>query len=255
MTYDMVHRALAALAYKKNSNNISRAAAAFTADCKEMGLKAPQDTRAYVTNWGLAWQHFGSIEGTAHNSGRKPKLSTEDAELLAHELLSWPKAGLKGPYRSIKELKKHSSTAREVIERAGIKEKAIIRAVRKVEPRFTYKLLTVKPKLTAMHKAKRLAVALQHLTAPASKLQRVVWIDAKVMYLTIKTRRGWVLVDEELPFETTRPASKKKPLQLRYYIAVNHKAGAACIKFITGTTGKAAVSSTGEPYMVSLAMI
>ena len=255
MTYNTVHKVLAALAFKRFPDQITRAAAAFTADCKLMGLKAPQDARHFVQKRGTAWSDLGSVDGAARNSGRKPVLSTTDAEVLAHELLSWPKLGLKGPYKSIKELKKHSQVAQEIIKRAGVKEKAIIRAVRKVEPRFTYKLLTVKPKLTPTHKANRLRVALAHLAEPMSTLKRVVWIDAKTMYLNIKTRRGWVLVDEEYPFETNRSASKKNPTQLRYYIAVNHKVGAAFITFVTGTTGMPATSSTGQPYLVRLALV
>lgn len=79
----------------------------------------------------------------------------------------------------------------------------------------------------------------------------VVWIDAKTMHMSITNRKGWVLLGSEDVFETTHPASKKKPIVLKYYIAVNYRLGKVGLRFYTGTTGMKADRDPSRPYLVS----
>jgi hypothetical protein len=249
--YGEGHRVLAVCNYLAQSDSINAATVGFINDCNLLCYPVPKDARGFVQYWGRYFKQHNDVAGAASNSGRKRKLTDAQAEILALELLNWAQAGRKGPYKSIKELRKHSPVAAHIISTTEASDQLVVAAIKKVEPRFTYKLLTVKQKLTPNQRKARLRVAQQHMRVRARTLQRVVWIDAKTMYMTIKTRRGWVLVDNEEPFETTRPASKKNPTTLRYYIAVNYLAGTVYIRFITGTTGMPADRDPSRPYLVS----
>jgi hypothetical protein len=231
------HRVLAALSYMEFSDNINRAVKAFTKHCNTLDLKVPADPRKFVQHWGQEWQKLGTVVGRASRSGRKPKLSDDDAALLVADMMSWAKFGLEGPFTSLKQLKNTSLRAKAILEAAGAATSTIIRKLKKIEPKLAYKKLTVKQKLSPKQRSARLRVATHHLTVDDKVLECVVWVDAKTMYMTIKTRCGWIRVDDGTPFETTRPASKKNPITLRYYIGVCARAGAVFLMFYTGTTG------------------
>jgi hypothetical protein len=167
------------------------------------------------------------------------------------DMMNWAKFGLKGPFSSLKQLKKASPRAKAILEAADAATSTVIKVLRKIEPKLAYKNLAVKQKLTRSQRAARLRVATHHITVKDKRLECVVWIDAKTMYMTIKTRWGWVRVDDEDIFETTRPASKKNPITLRYYIGVCARAGAVFLMFYTGTTGMKADRDPTLIFLVS----
>jgi hypothetical protein len=86
-------------------------------------------------------------------------------------------------------------------------------------------------------------------------LERVLWIDAKTMYMTIKERWGWVMLGEEDTFETYHAPTKKNPMKLCYYVAVNYRLGPMKLIFYTGTTGMPAQRDPANPYLVSSANV
>jgi hypothetical protein len=235
--YEHHHRVLAALSYMEFSDNINAAVQDFSKHCHILDLKVPADPRKFVQRWGQEWQKHHSVVGRASRSGRKPKLSDDDAALLIVDMMNWAKFGLKGPFVSLKQLKKTSPQAKAILEAADASTSTIIRKLKEIEPKLAYKKLTVKPKLSRPQRSARLRVATHHITLNDRVLECVVWVDAKTMYMTIKTRCGWIRVDDGTPFETTRPASKKNPITLRYYIGVCAHAGAVFLMFYTGTTG------------------
>ena len=61
---------------------------------------------------------------------------------------------------------------------------------------------------------------------------------------------GWVLHTDAVPLETSRPASKKDPITLKYYIGVCGRTGAVFLQFYTGTTGMKADRNPSRPYLV-----
>lgn len=251
MTYGRDHRSHAAASFLDSDGNIAAATRMFVNRCKQLGLKVPRDPRKFVILWGSRQQQNGSVDTFSSNSGRKPKLSKQQAATVLSELLNWAEAGQQGPYSSIKQFKQSSATARRIIERAGVSDSAVLRALRRIQPRLAYKKLTIKQKLTAAQKAERVRQCLEKLLQPDRTLHRVHWIDAKVMYMTIRQRNGWVLPDEELPFSTTVPGSKKSPKALRYYISVNYLIGSVTLVYVTGTTGLDPNRNEGGPYLVS----
>jgi hypothetical protein len=249
--YEEVHRVLAARSFAVKDGNVAAAVEDFRNDCDKLGLKHPADVSHFVRYWGTFWKKHRHVRGKASSCGRKRKLSQEDAELLVADLMSWAKFGLKGPFQSLEQLKQVSPRAKAILEAANAATSTVISTLKEIEPKLAYKKLTVKQKLSKKQMQQRLLVAQKHVNVPRTMLHRVVWVDAKTMYMTIKTRCGWVRLDDEIPFETTRPASKKKPITLRYYIGVCARAGAVFLAFYTGTTGMPANRDPQHIYLVS----
>lgn len=214
--YTPAHKLAAALSYRKFQPNISAAVADFTASCKTLDLEVPAAARKFVLAYGPTKNLEQTCKGKRHLCGRKRKITQDNAELLVADLMNWAGFGLKGPFKSLRQLKKLSGRAKVILEAADAAESTVIAALRRVEPKLAYKKLTVKQRLTKKQREARLRVAQHHLTVDDKTLEVVVWVDAKTMYMTIKTRCGWVRVDDEVPFETTRPSSKKNPITLRY---------------------------------------
>lgn len=81
--------------------------------------------------------------------------------------------------------------------------------------------------------------------------ERVIFIDAKTMYMKVGSRFGWVDRTVEDTFSTPFSASLKNPMALKYYIAVNYRIGKVLLVFYTGTTGMPANRDPANPYLVS----
>jgi hypothetical protein len=250
-SYTIAHKVTAALSFRKFNGSTPAAVKDFTNSCETLGLNVPLAPKKYLEAYGPGWDPNTTCKGRRGKCGRKRKISQENAELLVADLMNWAGFNLKGPFKSLKQLKKLSGRAKGILEAAKAADSTVIAALKRVEPKLAYKKLTVKQRLTKKQRAARLRVAQHHLTVDNKDLEVVVWVDAKTMYMTIKTRCGWVRVDDELPFETTRPGSKKKPITLRYYIGVCAKAGAVFMEFYTGTTGMAANRDPQHVYLVS----
>jgi hypothetical protein len=231
------YRMLAASCYTEANGHAATAAKDFTARLANLKAKAPRDAPGYVTRWGQYWAENGHVEGDSSNAGRKRKLPDEDAAQLADDLKNWQQFEVQGPFASIKQLKRTSPRAQKILQDAAAAHSTVTRTLQRVAPELAYEKLDVKQKLTPRQKKARLETAQHHSGVPDNTLECVVWVDAKVIYCTIRTRSGWVVHEEAIPFETKRPAGKKKPIQLRYYIGVCARAGKVFLKFVTGTTG------------------
>jgi hypothetical protein len=244
-------RILAVNAFKANDHSRKRTATAFKADCKRLKLEAPKDAEGYCPRWNKQYDDKGDVEGNASNSGRKPKISKGAAAQLVEEIKNWAEYKRTGPFSSIRQLQQTSPTARAILQEADAAISTIIRAVQAFEPKLQYELLVYKQRLTAKQMAERVRVALLHITISLKQLELVVWIDAKTMYMQLKSRHGWVIHGEAVPIPTTRPMGKKDPITLKYYIGVCGRTGAVFLRFYTGTTGMKADRNPSRPYLVS----
>jgi hypothetical protein len=249
--YELGQKVLAVSAFKHHKGDITAAKAEFIARCQELDISIPKDPNKFIKDWAAVWDQEGNLDGHAHNSGRKRKLPKDQTQQLLDAIKDWAGAGLDGPFHSILHLKQHSPTTRAILEAAEAHASTVIRALKKLEPKLRFKNLRIKQKLTQKQKEDRLRVAQHHSQVSDSTLECVIWVDAKVMNMTISSVRGWVVQGEELPYETTRPASKKNPIVLKYYIGVCARTGAVFLRFYTGTTGMAADRDPSRPYLVS----
>jgi hypothetical protein len=83
----------------------------------------------------------------------------------------------------------------------------------------------------------RLAKAQELLSNYSDKLDYVVHLDAKTVYLQEKVIYGYVDLDVGYTVSHIPAATKNsKVIKLRYYAAVNAKLGAFFIMYYTGTT-------------------
>lgn len=245
------HRTLAASCYAGHGGNIIAATREFVKKLMEMGLKVPRDPDGFVRYWGCNWLMLASVAGKASNSGRRRKLSDPQLAQLLDIIVNWRREGRTGPYRCMKEVKQYSQLARSIIAAADCSTNTLRRRLKQYCPSLVYKKLWVKPKLTSKHKDARYDTCCILLAHDDNTLEKVVWIDAKTMHMTITNRKGWVLLGSEDIFETIHPPSKKKPIVLKYYIAVNHRIGKVGLIFYTGTTGMKADRDPSNPYLVS----
>lgn len=245
------HRTLAASCYSSHGGDIRLATIEFTCKLKEMALKVPRDAACFVKYWGNYYAVNRSVAGKASSSGRRSKLTDEQLMLILDVIVNWRRDGRSGPYRSMKEVKKCSALVRDMITAAGCTTDTVRRSLKRLCPELVYKKLWVKPKLTDKHKSDRYDTCCQLLERSEKDLEKVVWLDAKSIYMTIAHRKGWVLLGEQDIFETIHPPSKKQPMVLKYYAAVNYRVGPVALIFYTGTTGMKADRDPSKTYKVS----
>lgn len=254
--YDDVHRTLAALAWCKCPEDIKAAAAHFKDSLTIMGVKdCPSDDKDFIRRWVTSWKQHKHLKGQSSNSGRKEKVSHELIEQLLEAMTNWKKAGREGPYASLSEVLAANPNLKEAVDKAGASLETVRNSLKRYCPNLVYKNLFIKQKLTDRHKHDRYRRAYiklyESVIEDEKLLERVVWIDAKTMYMTVKSRRGWVLSGKEDIFETYHPASEKNPITLKYYIAVNYRVGKLKLIWYTGTTGMPADRDPDNPYLVS----
>jgi hypothetical protein len=237
LEYGEGHRTLAASCWTEAKGDQKAATADFTKRLQNLGLKVPTSASKFVSKWGQCWDSNGNCVGEASNSGRKRRLPDKEALQVVEDLKNWRQFGVEGPFSSIRQLKKTSTRSREVLQAAKASASTVTRTISKVAPELAYEHLDIKQKMSAAQTQARYNTADKHQHVPVKKLELVVFVDAKLIYCTIRTRKGWVVHTEKVPFETIRPPGKKKPIQLRYYIGVCARAGKVFLKFVTGTTG------------------
>lgn len=256
--YAHYHRVLAALAHSQEDGHIPAATTQFLAHCNQMGLKPPKDAAAFVTYWGEEWAQHQSVEGHGSNSGRHRLLSADDVQLVLNKMLQWRADGRTEPYGSIAELKQECPEVRELLEGKGVSNSTVARRLHEACPALKYAKIYPKPKYCQRQLDDRYYTAAGHLevaTDTPKTLERVIWIDAKTMYMKVEARRAWVLTTAEDTFETTLPGSMKNSMKLKYYIAVNYRLGALMLVFYTGTTDMPADRDPSKVYLVSSANV
>lgn len=235
--YDDGYRMLAASCWVEANKDTKTAARDFLTRIKHLGSTPPRDAASYVARWGQYWEDHQHVKGNASNSGRKRKLADEDAAQLADDLINYSQFEVEGPFTSIKQLKRTSPRAKAILEAAAVHNSTVTRAVKRAEPNLSYEEQDIKQKLRPRQRQARYSTAQHHKQVPHKRLSCVVFVDAKVIYCTVKRRKAWVPRSRAVPFETKRPKSKSKPWQLKYYIGVGARAGKVFIKLVTGTTG------------------
>lgn len=213
--------------------------------------ESPQGSRSFCQKMGDLLFETQTHRWQCIQSGRKPKISKQAARTLVAELEKWPQFNRTAPFESLRELQLTSPKARAILEATAASHSTIVRGMKKVEPELQYRHLCVKQKLTSKQREERVRVAEEHLAESDSKLETVVFIDAKTMYMHISSVHGWVISSQEVPYEATRPKSKQKPITLKYYIAVCGRAGGVLMQFYTGTTGMPANRDPNHVYLVS----
>jgi len=222
--------------------------------CKEAGVKAPANPEGYVKYWKGRMTARGDITSKAQHSGRKPKLTDARVQAAYKAILAWEKAGRDRPYESADDVAAACPHVKKLLERTGAKINTLIARIKKRHPYFGRHLLRAKWHMTAECKQDRLTTAQDLLSNYSDKLDYVVHLDAKTVYLQEKVIYGYVDLAVGYSVSYFAAATKNnRVIKLRYYAAVNAKLGAFFIMYYTGTTDMPA-NRPGAHYKVRSAV-
>lgn len=249
--YEQVHRALAAESFAKAKGVLPTAIIDFRTSCRTLGLKCPKDPYSFIKKWGGEWQAQKSVAGHASSSGRPRKLTGTQVKQVLDVILQWRSDGRDSPYESLAELKAESALVKGIADSTGVSDATLSYRLKELCPGLRYVKLGVKPRLSKRQRDDRYYTAAQYMEVEDGMLERVIWVDAKTMYMVVKRKYGWALTTDEDTYETDFPPTMKSPIKLKYYIAVNHRLGALLLVFYTGTTGMPATRNPQRVYLVS----
>jgi transposase len=247
-------RRLAASVWSTSDHNIKEAVRQMQVGCKNQGLKMPGAPEKFIRRWGKRYEATKSTATNSSNAGRKPTLTEEQVVELLECLLAWKKEGRRFPWSSIKKFMTGHPRVKEIVAATNASVKAVTRALKRWLPSLGRARIEVRPKLTPKQKHARVMACKRLLRLPFRKFQDTVWIDAKVLYVNLKFRHGWIdtadTPGQDLVQESVMSKSKHaKMIKLKYYAAVNADVGPVAIVFTTGTTGMPA-TRRDPPYMV-----
>lgn len=254
MTLGQAVRVFAAQAAKQYPSDMTAARKYLLSQCKSAGLKPPQNPAQFISYWRDRLTPKGDIRSKAHRSGRKAKLTDAKVQAAYKALLAWQHAGREAPYESAKAAATECPYVKQLLAKTGAQFSTLLARIKQRHPRFGRHVLRVRWHMSDECQQQRLATAEKLLAEYKDKLDFVVHLDAKTVFLQEKVIYGYV--DLAVPYNVSfvSPATKSsKVIRLRYYAAVNAKLGAFFMMFYTGTTDMPA-DRPGAHYKVGLSV-
>jgi len=237
MTLGPAVAAFAHQAAKQFPNDLAAAAKCLLSQCKTAGIAPPRNPGAYIKYWQGRVTPRGDIRSHAQRSGRKPKLTDAKVQSAYKAILSWEKAGRERPYESASDVATSCPQVKKLLAKTGAKINTLIARIKQKHPRFGRHKLKAKWHMTAQVQKERLDIAQDLLANYADKLDWVVHLDAKTVYLQEQSIYGYVDLAVGYTVSHIPSATKQgKVIKLRYYAAVNAQLGAFFMMFYTGTT-------------------
>jgi hypothetical protein len=254
MTLGVAQRVFAVEAAKQFPGDHAAAQQHLLQKCKENNLAAPANPLQFINTWAGRLTLKGDIRSNAHRSGRKPKLNSSRVQRAYKAILAYEEAGRSRPYESAEQIAAECPYVKKLLTETGSCISTLIARIRQKHPKFGRHLLRVRWHMTDECRQERLETGQDLLDNYGDKLDFVVHLDAKTVYLQEKVIYGYV--DLAVGYTVSRiPAATKnsKVIKLRYYAAVNAKLGAFFIIYYTGTTDMPA-TRPGAHYKVGLAV-
>jgi hypothetical protein len=237
MTLGTAVRALAAQAARQFPNDMAAACKHLLAQCRSAKLQPPANPAEFIKYWQGRLTAKGDIRSNAHRSGRKQKLTDAKVQAAYKAMLAWEKAGRERPYESAQEAATECAFVKQLLAKTGAKFSTLLARIKQKHPRFGRHVLRAKWHMSAECQQSRLATAQDLIANYADKLDFVVHLDAKTVYLQETVIYGYVDLDVGYTVSRTASATKNsRVIKLRYYAAVNAKLGAFFIMYYTGTT-------------------
>lgn len=252
MTLSIVVIVLAVLAWAFGGGNMAVAVGMLATFCQLLKLRVPANPRQFIRYWRGRLTPSGQIEGRSHNSGRYPHISVQMVEAAYQGIINWRATGRTRPYSSKRDCEHNCPEVRQVLSDTGVTMSTLVRRIKAVHPNFQFKKLRVRWQLTDANKQSRLDICRSLLQSFRTLLHRVVFVDAKTVWMWEEDVYGWVDTTVPNSVEGIKPAySQGRVIHLKYYAAVNSRLGPVFIKFYTGTTGMTN-NHDGHNYQVSL---
>jgi hypothetical protein len=238
MTFPIVVPVLAALAWAFAGGSMAKAVRLLVLYCKALPVKLPANPGNFIKYWRGRLKRGGYIDSHAHNAGRPASVTPRMVTRAYNGIINWKAAGRRRPYASRKDLEQNCPEVRQVLQESGVTIDTLIRKIKRAHPHFQFKKLRVRWELTEGNKQQRVNICTELLQYFRNLLHRVVFVDAKTIWMWEEEVKGWVDTSVFTSTHGIKPAySQGKVIHLKYYAAVHNKLGPVWIRFYTGTTG------------------
>jgi hypothetical protein len=238
MTLQVAFVVLAALAWVCSNGSLAKAGRLLTEYCEKLGLTVPANPSNFVSYWRGRLTATGEVASHAGNAGRPLSLSPQMVESAYQGIIGWRAAGRRRPYASKLDCEQQCPEVRKVLSDSGVTMDTLIRRITAVHPKFAFKKLRTRWHLSDANKLQRADICQRLLQSFRQYLHRVVFVDAKTIWMWEEEICGWVDTSVPNSCQGIRPAySHGKIIRLKYYAAVHSTLGPVWIRFYTGTTG------------------
>ena len=254
MTYSDIIVSAAIDAVNVKPNDIGAAVGAFTAHLRQQGLCMPTHPYRFIRYWQGRRLPDGTIVHRATRSGRHRMLTHEQVDSAYAAIVGWEAAGRTEPYESKEDLVDNCAVVGEVLQEAGVTITTLLKAISRLHRGFGRSRLRTRWSLSAALKEERRLLCRSLLGVPVSRLDHVVFVDAKSIFMQEKSMYGFVDPIVGRDVRRVAPAMHNRQIiRLRYYGAVNAKLGPVLLRFYTGTS-TLGPNRDGHSYKVSSAL-
>jgi hypothetical protein len=202
-----------------------------------------------MRRWGAALGERGSLnDHNANRTGRRRKVTDEEVKDVIYSLCKG--FFVKGEHGQ--DVWRGYSSLRDAVESgkalvinrimadSNISVSGLWRRMTVYWPHIRHqrRRVDVKAALTPEVKAERMRGAAELRRWPTKKLDTVIWIDAKKLYITPGNMSVYTVDPDEVVEDPRLPQGKfSSGTQLHYYAGVNSFTGVASFVWVTGTTG------------------
>ena len=218
--------------------DIKQAAAMFKDKFPSHGLSRVDK---FILKWAKAWDQRHSI-ASLKLSGR-PKVMPDRVVRTCATLFKLGRNlhGQRRHFSSIKQAVDNLPAIQKALAAHPISQRTLLKRMREVDPGIVRRVESVKPALRASLKAERRETAGKMKRESLAYFKSIHWIDMKQMYIAPKRRVVWTDAAWGAPtVEDHRVGlNSGKLVRLKFYASVCWATGAACLKFVTGTSPKA----------------
>ena len=206
--------------------------------CATLHLPTPSNMASYIRTWQGRLNPDGTVASNARNAGRPSSISPQMVEAAYQGIIGWKKSGMDRLYRTRDGCAEECPAVVKVLQESGITIAALFKLIKKAHPRFKFTKMKVHWHLSDADKEKRVTTCQLLLQNFSHLLHRMVFIDAKTIYMWEKDIYGWVDTSVDNYADGIKPARyKRQIIRLKYYAAVHMKLGPVFLKYYTGTTG------------------
>jgi hypothetical protein len=225
----------------------------------------PHNVSDFISTWVRAWQERSSVRSKPR-SPRPSRLSAEVVDACHAALIhGYRKGRRQNYYRSFKHAVKHNHTIRRALaasiddDGAPLTAHTLWKRIKLRHPHLARRKLRFVARRTPTEKQARVAYCAKLLSMSALErrqlLARVVWIDAKMLYVVPKGCLVYAPKGADLTVEDKRvPKNRRDTKKIYYYGAVSQLLGAVTITIGTGTSKLKEISAAYgvryEPYKV-----
>lgn len=211
------------------------------------GQPLPHNVSKFVRGWVKAWMERSNMRSRSP-SPRRSHLPDEVVDECYNALLAGYNKGRRHcHYRSFRHALKRNGTLRSALatythdDGRPLLPSTLYRRIKERHPGLSRRLLRFVRKKSSTEKEERVQYCskLLAMTAAARRqyLSRVVWLDAKKLYVVPTSQLVYAAKAERLVVEDRRvPSSFKSAKKINYYCAVNAVVGAVTWIPVTGTS-------------------